>query len=304
MIKLLLFIVIFGVFTLRSFGDYPIDDHLLFNNFALISNRAADNNIDHIWHNDGGADGAGGTWSFVSDSTMRAGGNSRVHAGHVFMTGASSTNYFAGKIGLGITSPLSELHVKGSVIAENGTTTLPTGRNGGLYAWTDKAFGIELQYQDSDWSLAVVSRIGSDIRFGHYAALETQQGNFDLKMIIDELGNVGIGVNDPTNKLEVAGAIRAEEVIVESGWADFVFEDDYVLMNLEELANYIEKNRSLPDVPKTSEVSQSGVSVGETQALLLRKIEELTLYIIDQDQKLVKQQNQINELLKENSGKD
>ena len=291
------------VFLLKSASaQFSINEDLLFNNFSLISSNVASNNIDHIWHHDGSADGAPGTWSFVSDSTYKGAGNSRIIAGHVFMTGGSSTNYFAGKIGLGTTNPMEKFHAKGSIIVENGTTTLPTGRNGGLYAWTDKAFGIELQYQDSDWSLAVVSRIGSDIRFGHYASLETQQGNFDLKMIIDELGNVGIGVNYPTNKLEVAGAIRAEEVIVESGWADFVFKDDYALMDLGEVARHIETHKRLPGVPSAEQVQRNGASVGETQSLLLQKIEELTLYLIQKDQKILELEQRLSALERHEKG--
>lgn len=95
-------------------------------------------------------------------------------------------------------------------------------------------------------------------------------------------GNVGIGISNPDNKLEVNGTIRAKEVLVEtSGWADFVFEHDYQLKPLSEVEQFIEKYKHLPDIPSTKEVKENGISVDEMNALLLQKVEELTLHIIE-----------------------
>ncbi len=74
-----------------------------------------------------------------------------------------------------------------------------------------------------------------------------------------------------------------------SGWSDFVFDESYRLPSLSELERYVKENRHLPDIPTESEVKQGGVDLGEMNALLLQKVEELTLYIIDL-------QKQINEL--------
>lgn len=96
-------------------------------------------------------------------------------------------------------------------------------------------------------------------------------------------GNVGIGTSTPGNKLEVNGTIRTKEVIVEAtSWPDFVFKTDYHLPSLSFVESYIKEYGHLPNVPSQKEVEENGQSLGETQKLLLQKIEELTLYTIQQ----------------------
>lgn len=111
----------------------------------------------------------------------------------------------------------------------------------------------------------------------------------DLNMLSVN-GNVGIGtVNTQGYKLAVNGTIRAKEVKIDTGWADFVFKKDYQLPTLQEVEQHIAEKGTLPGVPSESEVKANGVSLGETNTLLLQKIEELTLYVIQQ-------QKEINEL--------
>ena len=107
-------------------------------------------------------------------------------------------------------------------------------------------------------------------------------------------GKVGIGVTNPSNKLDVAGTIRAEEIIVETGWADFVFKDNYELMPLDELETYIQKEGHLPDIVTENDVQKSGLSLGSNQTRLLQKIEELTLYIIAQNRRISELEKRIN----------
>ena len=108
-----------------------------------------------------------------------------------------------------------------------------------------------------------------------------------FKMIINQDGNVGIGTETPNGyKLAVNGTIRAKEIKVETNWADFVFKDDYQLMKLSDLEDFIEGNGHLPEIPTEKEVEENGISLGEMNSKLLQKIEELTLYIIDQNQSL------------------
>jgi hypothetical protein len=94
-------------------------------------------------------------------------------------------------------------------------------------------------------------------------------------------GNFGIGTTNPTYKLSVKGNIRSEEVVVETGWADFVFEKDYKLRSLTEVEKYINDNKHLPDVPSAKEIQTNGLRVGEVQTKMMQKIEELTLYVIE-----------------------
>ncbi|WP_404421595.1 hypothetical protein [Nibricoccus sp. IMCC34717] len=98
---------------------------------------------------------------------------------------------------------------------------------------------------------------------------------------IDSSGNVSIGIQTATEKLSVNGRIRAREVIVENtGWADHVFAADYRLTPLSEVEKHIREKGTLPGVPSASEVESNGVSLNKMQALLLEKVEELTLHMI------------------------
>ncbi len=94
-------------------------------------------------------------------------------------------------------------------------------------------------------------------------------------------GNVGIGTLDTKGyKLAVDGTIKAKEIKVESGWADFVFDESYRLPSLEEVSSHIKEKKHLPGIPSAAEVAENGVDLGEMNAKLLQKIEELTLYVI------------------------
>jgi len=101
-------------------------------------------------------------------------------------------------------------------------------------------------------------------------------------------GSVGIGTYPVgTYKLAVDGTIGAREIKVETeDWSDFVFNKDYDLMNLNEVENFIEKNNHLPDIPSEDEVLKNGLQLGEMNAKLLQKIEELTLHLIKQNKEI------------------
>ncbi len=111
-------------------------------------------------------------------------------------------------------------------------------------------------------------------------------------------GNVAIGSSTTgTHKLAVDGTIGAREIVIEVGdWSDFVFEDDYTLPSLKDVETHIKENGHLKDIPSAQEVEENGVSVGEMNAKLLQKVEELTLYIIDQQKSIERQQQEIDAL--------
>ena len=110
-------------------------------------------------------------------------------------------------------------------------------------------------------------------------------------------GNVGIGTNTPDAKLAVNGDIHAQEVNVNvDGWSDFVFDEDYKLRSIEEVEQFVTENNHLPDIPDETTVKSEGVNVGEMNAKLLQKIEELTIYIIQQNKKIESQNDIISAL--------
>lgn len=112
-------------------------------------------------------------------------------------------------------------------------------------------------------------------------------------------GNVLIGKTSQLNteyKLDVAGKIRANEIVVNTDGADFVFDDTYELMSLTKLEKYIKENKHLPLVPSAIKMQKEGMSVSETNTILLQKIEELTLYIIEQNKKIENLQKKVEVL--------
>lgn len=137
---------------------------------------------------------------------------------------------------------------------------------------------------------------GNDVRvrgFGSNLLLGTNQQ--DVVSIFSN-ATVGIGVSTTGGyKLAVNGDIKARKLrITQTDWSDYVFEPDYVLKPLSEVEAFIQKNKHLPEVPSAKQVAKNGLDLGETQALLLKKIEELTLYVIE----LKKEINQLKETKK------
>ncbi len=112
-------------------------------------------------------------------------------------------------------------------------------------------------------------------------------GSKGVRFLIKPDGNVGIGTVDPGIwKLAVNGNIRAKEIKVETGWSDFVFYNDYKLPTLQEVENHINEKGHLKDIPSAKEVQENGIFLGEMDSKLLQKIEELTLYTIEQEKKI------------------
>jgi len=112
-------------------------------------------------------------------------------------------------------------------------------------------------------------------------------------------GNIGIGTTNPTYKLCVNGTIRAKEIIVNTGWSDFVFDEDYKLMSLGELENYINRNKHLPNMPSAAEIEKNGANLGDISSKLLQQIEELNLRLIDLNKTVEQLKKENRELKKE-----
>jgi len=113
-------------------------------------------------------------------------------------------------------------------------------------------------------------------------------------------GNVGIGLANPQNKLDVNGTIHSKSVLVDlNGWSDYVFKKDYPLLSLGEVKAYIDQNHHLPEMPSEQEMIKNGLNVSEMNKLLTKKVEELTLYLIEKDLKDQEHRAEIAEQKKE-----
>ncbi len=207
-----------------------------------------------------------------------------------------------GQLGIGTINPQGTLHVLGSTQLEN-TSGIPMS----LFAHgTSAGQEVMLQLLNAPGSSGSTAfNVGAI--FGKTNGSNSQSSYFSLKPIdtsgtgwsdgltIRAGGGVGIGTTSPTEKLEVNGTIRSKKIKVEaSPWPDYVFSDEYELRGLEELESFIQKNGHLPEVPSEQEVKKTGQDLGQVQAVLLKKIEELTLYLIEEQ----KQRKQLEEELK------
>jgi hypothetical protein len=188
-----------------------------------------------------------------------------------------------GRVGIGTSNPSTELEVSGKI---------------NISSTTDSYVGL---FQNNNVNLTLGSTSSSQPRiilFG--SASPTTPGSIYIAAPnhIRLMGNIGINTSNPTYPLTVNGTIRSKKVIVDTGWSDFVFDDDYKLMPLHEVEAFIKTNRHLPEIPSAREVEENGVSLGEISASLLQKIEELTLYVID-----LKKENEQQQQLIEEQGK-
>jgi hypothetical protein len=131
------------------------------------------------------------------------------------------------------------------------------------------------------------------------------------RLTIDAGGNIGIGTISPHNSLDVNGTIHSKSVLIDlNGWNDYVFKRDYRLLPLSEVKTYIDQHQHLPEIPSEHEMIKNGLNISEMNKLLMKKVEELTLYAIEnermdrardqqaaaKDKLLASLQQQINEL--------
>ncbi len=197
------------------------------------------------------------------------------------------TNVFpsSGSVGIGVANPFRTLQVAG--YAQNSwlTSYENTGTDGhkmyfGYNDNTSTTYGL--------WILGG-KRVANQVDFG-----------IEHKFFVMGDGKVGIGTALPTEMLSVNGNIRAKKIMVtQSGWPDYVFHTSYKLKPLAELEQFVKKNKHLPGMPSADDVTEKGVNLGETQAILLKKIEELTLYMININKKLDRLEKENSNLRKQ-----
>lgn len=151
-----------------------------------------------------------------------------------------------------------------------------------------------------------------NVFLGNYAGYNNITGSNQLfidnsststPLIYGNFNTDAVGINTTATNgytLSVNGKIRATEVRVYTGWADYVFEHNYKLRSLREVETYIQQNKHLPDVPSAKVVEKEGILIGKMNATLLRKIEELTLYMIEANKAIKTLQEKVEVLQKEN----
>jgi hypothetical protein len=222
---------------------------------------------------------------------------------------AQNNSYPAtGNVGLGISPAESRLHVLGEIrITDYGYPILKF-----------KSSNPSCIYNAGIYLDANGSTPSQEVRFGRYLksatpgdgwqcnpfrfSIEAPEGSF----VMTKLGKVVIGLtNGATDKLNesgcklfVGGGIMTEKVKVMTyvNWADYVFSKEYKLTPLVEVENFIKQNNHLSEIPSATEIEKNGLDLAEISKLQMQKIEELTLYLIEQNKHIVELNKRIEQL--------
>lgn len=163
-------------------------------------------------------------------------------------------------------------------------------------------------YDDGTNVFFDLPKVGSYLTIGgkavwpvaHNFWVKTGTSKFDHDVFIDTnlcIGTTSFTDGITTYKLSVKGKIRAEEIKVYNTWADYVFASDYILPDLKEVESYITKNGHLKNVPSAKEITEKGLELGEMSKIQQEKIEELTLYLIQQNKDIEELKTQMRALL-------
>ncbi|MDW7691160.1 hypothetical protein R9C00_19590 [Flammeovirgaceae bacterium SG7u.111] len=210
-----------------------------------------------------------------------------------------------GYVGIGYKYPKAGLHVAKYSTLEDGTklaavlgndwnswTTFGSVDGGRIRGSGEGYLVLESNPNGIDRRVLINSKSSGDVLIAHGG------GN----VIVGSLDGVDISKLNSGFNLFVRKGIMAEKVKValKSGWSDFVFDENYALPTLSEVESFIQENNHLQDIPSAKEVEEHGINLGEMDAKLLQKIEELMLYTIEQEKKIEKQVAKIQKLEDEN----
>ena len=256
---------------------YNLDSNLYWNNLQLGSNTPSSG------------------WSLIEESIVTSnpdhmvgiGTNNPNHKLHVENGGIfikNNINHFNGLI--------IENNIGRSVLNLKGKTSESNFRSSQLML-TDVSNGSSWRLVNTNENRFIVISHTNSNNFRYPVQIEFSAPTNSFT--IDQNGNIGIGTWSDEHKLSVAGSIISEEVVVKlkSDWPDYVFSENYNLMKLKEVEKFIKQNKHLKNIPSATEIKENGVDIAEVQIKLLEKIEELTLYIIEQDKKISKLNDQI-----------
>ena len=203
---------------------------------------------------------------------------------------------YDGNVGIGTTSPTNTLTLSKMSGGANLARISFDGQTGD--ANNSINGGIEFHNNNYPYYSAVLGYRGvNSHEVGLYFKTSFLNNGGITAMTIVPNGNVGIGVTNPQYKLTVEGTIAAREVnVTTETWSDFVFHSSYKLRSLGEVEQFIKANSHLPEIPSAAEVKENGIGLGEMNAKLLQKIEELTLYMIEQQKQMVEMKNENEDL--------
>lgn len=269
--------------------------NIFFNNLYpnAVGSSTSEQTHYHISNTGGGAGGAP-----LLDVKWWGGINMQSEGGAVKLKSPFGTLYISPGGNIGINT-------------ENPTATLDVSGNARINSYGQYTF-LSLGQQSNDQIIVdntTAKHYGGGYFFRVHNDAATNQ--FIDALVIDENGNIGIGTNPPQNKLDVAGKssfsdnmkvnakIEAKEIkVTQSPTADFVFEENYNLPSLVDVEKHIREKKHLPEIASAREMEKEGVNIGEFQIKLLQKIEELTLYSIEQN-KQIKLLHEKNESLQD-----
>lgn len=199
----------------------------------------------------------------------------------------------AGNVGIGTAIPQQMLHiVDGNVLISRTSANRAPGSANGSLLFGDTVTTLNPY---GEWGIEYVNSDTARSGLNFWRPWTTSHVGANHCLFLKDNGNIGIGTDNPQAKLAVNGEILAKSVRVNTSntyWPDYVFGNDYNLMSLRELEQYVNTYKHLPNIPSAQEIETQGdVDLGSMNALLLEKVEELTRYVIDL-------QNQIDELKK------
>lgn len=210
-----------------------------------------------------------------------------------------------GNVGIGTIHPNGKLDVNGAILLPgSGMNTIArplvgsSRITGEIAGYSATGLGADDGFLRLSAGGGTNSITKSFIDLSGYSTIPDMRENITLgtagieRMRITGSGYIGIGTTTPREALSVNGNIRTKEIKVENtNWPDYVFTKDYQLPSLQQTEHYIKEKGHLPGIPSAAEVKSNGIDLGEMNAKLLQKIEELTLHLIEQ-QKQIKDLNE------------
>jgi hypothetical protein len=236
-------------------------------------------------------------------------GNQKYSIGTTFEFSSSKlTIQSNGNVGIGVTNPQTKFQIGEFNNIGNYKVSIP-----GVYNFEEVRLG---QYGNGASGLEMITHSNQTYSFGVrlFANVDTggqgllfqtanptlsaQDLNYVTRMAISINGNVGIGTINPDSKLTVNGTIHSTEVKVDLNIPapDYVFETNYKLKSLQEVETYVKENSHLPEIPSAKEFEKNGIQLAEMNMALLKKIEELTLYIIQMKKKKKQSQTRLEKV--------